>query len=59
MPVYRQQNVFGLEVAVDDVVFVEMIQCEGDFGGVEFGYWVGEALCGWREEEGGTWVSKG
>jgi hypothetical protein len=39
-----QQQVLGLQVAVDDVVRVQIIEGEGDFGGVELGDRIGEAL---------------
>lgn len=39
-----QQQVFRLEIAVDDVHAVEVIQGQSDFGGVELGNRVGEAL---------------
>jgi hypothetical protein len=39
-----EQQVLGLQVAVDDVVRVQVVEGEGDFGGVELGDGVGEAL---------------
>ena len=48
VPIEVEQNVFGLQVTVDDILVVEVIQGEGDFGGVEFRDRVGEAL--WRYE---------
>lgn len=39
-----EQQVLGLEVAVDDVVRVQVVEGEGDFGGIELGDGVGEAL---------------
>ena len=40
-----KQQVFGLEVAVDDVERVKVVEGECDLGRVEFGDRVGEALC--------------
>ena len=42
MPV--QQEILGFEIPVDDVHAVQIIQREGDFGGIEFGYGIREAL---------------
>jgi hypothetical protein len=39
-----EQQVLGFQVAVDDVVRVQVVQREGDLGGVELGDGVGEAL---------------
>lgn len=39
-----QQQVFRLEIPVDDVQRVEVVQSEGYLCGVELGYGVGEAL---------------
>jgi hypothetical protein len=39
-----EQQVLRLEVAVDDVERVEVVEGEGDLGGIEFGDRVGEAL---------------
>lgn len=39
-----EEDVLGLEVAVDDVERVEVVEREGDLGGVELGDRVGEAL---------------
>lgn len=44
MPVSVQQQILRLEIAVDDVHAVEVIQGQGDFGGVELRNGVGEAL---------------
>ena len=44
MPV--EQQVLGLQVAVDDLQTMQVVERERHFGGVEFGYWVWEAL--WR-----------
>ena len=41
-----EEDVFGFEVAVDDVEIVEVVESEGDFCGVEFGYWVWKSLRG-------------
>lgn len=35
MAVRVEQDIFGLEVAVDDVVFVEMLECESDLRYIE------------------------
>ena len=39
-----EQQVLGLQVAVDDVVRVQVVEGQGDLGGVELGDGVGEAL---------------
>jgi len=39
-----QEQVLGLEIAVDDVHAVEVVQCQCDLCSIEFGYRVGEAL---------------
>lgn len=39
-----EQQVLGLQVTVDDVVRVQVVQGQGDLGGVELGDGVGEAL---------------
>lgn len=39
-----EQQVLRLQVAVDDVVRVQIVEGEGDFGGIELGDGVGEAL---------------
>lgn len=39
-----EEDVLGLEVAVDDVERVEVVEREGHFGGEELSYGVGEAL---------------
>lgn len=44
MPVSVQQQILRLEIAVDDVHAVEVVQGQGDFGRVELGNRVGEAL---------------
>jgi hypothetical protein len=44
MPMAIQEQVLGLQIAVDDVVRVEVIESERDFGGIEFGDGVGKAL---------------
>ena len=44
--VRAEQQVFGLEVAVDDVERVQVVERERDLGRVEFGDRVGEALAG-------------
>lgn len=46
MSVRAEQQVFGLEVAVDDVERVQVVERERDLGRVEFGDRVGEALAG-------------
>ena len=42
--VRAEEDVFWLQVAVDDVERVEVVERERDFGGKEFGDGVGEAL---------------
>jgi len=42
MPV--EQQVFGLEVAIYDFQRMEIVESEGDFGGVELCDWIREAL---------------
>lgn len=55
MSVGAEQQVFGLEVAVDDVERVEVVERERDLGRVEFGDRVGEALAEGRGGgEGGS-----
>lgn len=44
MSVLVEQNVFGFEVAVDDVEGMEIVEGEGDFCCVEFGDGIGESL---------------
>jgi hypothetical protein len=46
MPMSVQEQVLGLEIAVDDVHAVEIVQCQCDLSSIEFGYRVGEALGG-------------
>jgi hypothetical protein len=46
MPMSVQEQVLGLEIAVDDVHAVEVVQCQCDLCSVEFGYRVGESLGG-------------
>ena len=54
MPVSVQEQVLWLEIAVDDVHAVEIVQCQCDFGSVEFGYRIGEALDGVVSRESNT-----
>ena len=44
MTVSVQQQVLGLEITVDDLLLVKVLECEGDFRGIEFGDGVGEPL---------------
>jgi hypothetical protein len=46
MAVSVQEQVLGLEIAVDDVHAVEVVQCQCDLCSIELGYRVGEALGG-------------
>lgn len=39
-----EEDVLGLEVAVDDVERVKVVERESDLGGEELGYRVGKAL---------------
>ena len=39
-----EEQIFGLEIAVDDVLRMQVVERERHFGGVEFGYGVGKAL---------------
>lgn len=32
-----QKQVLGFEIPVDDVLCMEVFECQGDFGGIEFG----------------------
>jgi hypothetical protein len=54
MPMSVQEQVLGLEIAVDDVHAVEVVQCQCDLCSIEFGYRVGEALGGIVSIEFGT-----
>jgi hypothetical protein len=45
-----EQQVFGFQVAVDDVEGVKVVESEGDFSCVEFGDRVGETLRGYELE---------
>lgn len=47
-----EEDVFGLEISVDDVERVEVVESESDFGGVELCDRVGESLRGGRKEGG-------
>ena len=44
MSIGIEENVLGLEVAVDDVEGMEVIEGKRDFSRIELGHWVGEAL---------------
>ena len=44
MAVDVEEDVLGLEVPVDDVKGVEVVESEGDLGGVEFGDGIRKAL---------------
>lgn len=46
-----QKEVFGLEVAVDDALAVQIVQTHRDFGGVEASAVFGEAAVAQVEEE--------
>jgi hypothetical protein len=39
-----QKEVLGFQVSVDDIPLVQVLQGQRDFGGVELGYRIGEAL---------------
>lgn len=39
-----QEQVFGFQVTVDDILIVQVFKGKGDFGGVEFGNWIWESL---------------
>lgn len=54
VPVRAEEDVFGLEIPVDDVLLVEVIESQGDFGSEELGDRVGEALRSERSGGGGT-----
>ncbi|KAJ3300055.1 hypothetical protein HK104_004777 [Borealophlyctis nickersoniae] len=56
MPLGIDEEVLGFEVAVDDVFGVKVVKCHHDFGGVEAGYVVREALCGEEGRVRGEWV---
>ena len=51
MAVGVQKEVFGLEVAVDDALAVQIVQTHRDFGGVEASAVFGEAAVAQVEEE--------
>lgn len=44
MTVSIQQQVFGLQITIDDVLGMKVFQGQGHFSGIEFGYWVWEPL---------------
>lgn len=44
VPVRVEQNIFGLEVAVYDVLGMQVIECQRYLGGVEFCYWFRKPL---------------
>lgn len=44
MSIRPEQQVFRLEISVDDIEGVEVVDSEGDFCGVEFGNGVWESL---------------
>ena len=44
VPVEVEEDVLGLEVAVDDVERVQVVERERDLGRVELRHWVGESL---------------
>lgn len=39
-----EEQVFRFQVAVYDILFVQVFEGKSHFGGVEFGDWIGEAL---------------
>jgi hypothetical protein len=39
-----QEQVLRLQIAVDDIVRMQIIKCKRDLSGVELGNWVGKAL---------------
>lgn len=41
-----EEQVFGFQVAVYDILFVQVFEGKGDFGGIELGNGVREALAG-------------
>ena len=45
MAVPVEEQVFRLQVSIDDVQRMQIVQSKGDLGCVEFGDWIGEALC--------------
>lgn len=42
MPIQKQ--IFGFEVAIDDVHRMQIVERKSYFGGVEFSYRIGESL---------------
>lgn len=50
--VCAEEDVFGLEVSVDDVEGMEVVEGEGDFGCVELCDRVGETLERWKKRAG-------
>ena len=44
MPVVVEQDVLRLEIAVDDILAMQVVESKGDFRGVELRDWVGEPL---------------
>lgn len=39
-----EKQILGLEIPIYDVVAMKVIKSECDFGGIEFGHWIGESL---------------
>jgi len=51
-----EKQVFRLQVAIDDVVRVQVVERERNLGRVELCDWVGKALRG--VSHGGVWMGK-
>ena len=39
-----KEQIFRLQVSINDIERMQIIQCEGNLCGIEFGNWVGEPL---------------
>ena len=44
MPMPVKEQIFGLQISIDDVVLVQILDCQGDFGSIELCYRIGKPL---------------
>lgn len=42
MPIISEQQVFGLQVSVDDAHVVQILEAKSDLGNIKLGTWLGE-----------------